>query len=628
MMLIVSIFLFVLLNCRNWISFLLFVIVLVIYHNRFKKIHPVGYLFMILVYGISFFNFSIFDYCIIESHENYAIASIDHQKVVLYTDEVYFEGDMVEYINEPKEISSCSNFSLFDFESYMKKQNIIHYYDQKDVMITKKDSLKRRLYEKIEDMDEQVSEYLKKYLYSFQNDDFMVSCGLHYSYIHSILLDALKKKLGNKKARILASMGVLLFGVLFPFRFALFRILVKNLIAILFEKKSSKEKFALSSCICMAFMPHCISLSAFTLPFLLNLVTFFCIHPKSKKILPKMLLMFYQSIMFNQIQWGSVLLFKQVRNIYGFILILSLMMLALPIQGIYLMFMKWIEQIFCFLSFFKIEGKCPFFLSVLFLVSFYMYWNGKKKYSWICVLLLMLIPLKAYLNPFYEVIFINVGQGDCILIRSPFNRNNILIDLPKNQEKRVRDFLKSEGIHQIDSLIFTHDDADHNGGKEPFLEMLSVKEVVEEPKDLNLYNFTLFSINENQEGKSDNDSSLVYTFQLGHLNYLLMGDASRKTERELIQKFSLECDILKVGHHGSNTSTDPIFLQTVQPKLAVISVGKNNRYGHPHDEVIESLEKYGVQIYKTSDDGAVSIKSFLNFNFITTSKGEFAIMIK
>lgn len=106
-----------------------------------------------------------------------------------------------------------------------------------------------------------------------------------------------------------------------------------------------------------------------------------------------------------------------------------------------------------------------------------------------------------------------------------------------------------------------------------------------------------------------------------------MGDASKNVEKEIVMEYALECDVLKVGHHGSKTSTDPLFIQMIQPSYALISAGRNNRYGHPHEEVLDVLTKYNVKPYVTSLNGAITIKSFLNVHFIRTSSGEFDIMI-
>ena len=263
-------------------------------------------------------------------------------------------------------------------------------------------------------------------------------------------------------------------------------------------------------------------------------------------------------------------------------------------------------------------------LIIFFLYLFFQMIHQQK--SFMHSLVLLYIPLQSYFNPFYQVTMINVGQGDSILIQAPFHLNNILIDIPLNKEERVVEYLHSIGVYHIDTLIFTHQDSDHNGGKEAFLEQFKVYDVIEDHQDIESNLLSLISLNHSNHG-DDNDDSLVYFSSIGKLDYCFMGDASKSVEKEMVMEYALECDVLKVGHHGSKTSTDPLFIQMIQPSYALISAGRNNRYGHPHEEVLDVLTKYNVKPYVTSLNGAITIKSFLNVHFIRTSSGEFDIMI-
>jgi len=116
--------------------------------------------------------------------------------------------------------------------------------------------------------------------------------------------------------------------------------------------------------------------------------------------------------------------------------------------------------------------------------------------------------------------------------------------------------------------------------------------------------FQVVSPEENRQ--TDNENSLVLYTELGGKSWLFTGDIGKETEVKIKQNYpSLNVDMLKVGHHGSNTSTDSIFIKEVRPEVALISAGVNNRYGHPTDEVIETLAKNDVIIYRTDVQGAV-----------------------
>ena len=257
-------------------------------------------------------------------------------------------------------------------------------------------------------------------------------------------------------------------------------------------------------------------------------------------------------------------------------------------------------------------------------------------------------------NPYGEVIFIDVGQGDAILIKLPFNRGNYLIDtggnviFPTEEWKKKRKtfntgedviipLLKSKGIHHLDKLIFTHADADHIGSASEVIRNFKVKEIVMGTDSEEFYrdkdsiqtalskkipisrvtkgdswyvaDAAFYILHPYQKSKDVNESSIVLFAKIGGLTWLFTGDASESVEQELMRSFpKLRVDILKAGHHGSKTSSSKNFLEQIQPKVAVISVGKDNRYGHPHHQVLEVMEQLNIAIVRTDEDGAVSYK--------------------
>lgn len=121
--------------------------------------------------------------------------------------------------------------------------------------------------------------------------------------------------------------------------------------------------------------------------------------------------------------------------------------------------------------------------------------------------------------------------------------------------------------------------------------------------------FSVLSPYEKEDNK--NDSSIVLHSEIGGLSWIFTGDMGEEGERELLSTFpQLQADILKVGHHGSKTSSSTLFLEQLQPKAALISVGKENRYGHPHGEVIGNLERNGIKVFRTDEDGSIIYKYY------------------
>ena len=125
-------------------------------------------------------------------------------------------------------------------------------------------------------------------------------------------------------------------------------------------------------------------------------------------------------------------------------------------------------------------------------------------------------------------------------------------------------------------------------------------------KELNINRTKLYFLQTKEYGNENDNSNVVYT-ELNGYKFMFMGDASNITEKEILKKYNLSnIDVLKVGHHGSSTSTSIEFIEEMNPKYSIISVGKNNRYGHPNKEVLNNLES--SKIYRTDEDGSVIFK--------------------
>ncbi len=234
-----------------------------------------------------------------------------------------------------------------------------------------------------------------------------------------------------------------------------------------------------------------------------------------------------------------------------------------------------------------------------------------------------------------EVHMIDVGQGDCILIRAP--EGNMLIDAGDKSaetETAIKTYLQDLGIKEFEYVVFTHSDADHIGAADYIMDTYAVDNVIMPVDDkrttvvykemmtaiegngANIIDATpgsTYSIGEmsfkilapNGEGYSDvNNYSVVLRMDFGESSFLMTGDAETKSEIEMTEKYTvaeLDCDILKAGHHGSGTSSSANFLKLVTPEAAMISCGAGNKYGHPHTDALNRLGIYMEKgmIYRT-----------------------------
>jgi len=264
----------------------------------------------------------------------------------------------------------------------------------------------------------------------------------------------------------------------------------------------------------------------------------------------------------------------------------------------------------------------------------------KKLFSLVLVLLIL-----GFLRPSVSsdgassVHFINVGEGDCILLKT--EGKTALIDTGNPiSGPRVVKYLRDEGIKEVDYLIMTHPHPDHIGGAFFILPTLKVEKIYDNGQDLSsvrktceiyrwyedlvrkrkgycvltsgdtltLGNLTLEVLwPPGLPTSSDfNAFSLVIRVRGGGFSYLLTGDLTASGERELLKKgVSLKADVLKVGHHGAEDATTEEFLEAVSPVVAVISVDEANIWGYPSAGVLERLEKRGVKIYRTDRDGDI-----------------------
>ncbi len=246
--------------------------------------------------------------------------------------------------------------------------------------------------------------------------------------------------------------------------------------------------------------------------------------------------------------------------------------------------------------------------------------------------------------------FIDVGQGDCTLLVS--GDNAALIDCGENGSgKGVTKYLKSLGIESLDFLIFSHHDSDHIGGADEILEKIPVKNIytdlVPNPKDnesfndvkrvckskgteilipKNLQEISLgsmvlkFYIPTPKDRDDENENGIVVMADVWGSQVLFTGDIGIKTEKMLIEEYpDLDCDILKVGHHGSKYSSDKDFLKTITPEYSVISVGADNSYGHPTTETLTRLSKVNSKIYRTDTLGTVVFEFDKNGAFAPAS---------
>ena len=249
-----------------------------------------------------------------------------------------------------------------------------------------------------------------------------------------------------------------------------------------------------------------------------------------------------------------------------------------------------------------------------------------------------------------RVHFLDVGQGDCAFIELG-NGQTMLIDAGNNENgDEIVKYIENLQYSDIDYVVATHPHDDHIGGMreiienfdidifympwavstsytyEKMLDTLSEKRVEVHKAEIGRtilssgpIEITVLSPEEDTEYSDLNDASAVVRLQYGETVFLFTGDAGEMIEGDLCD-FNIDSDVLKVGHHGSETSSSEAFIEMVSPKIAVISCGENNSYGHPDEITIETLKEYDVDIYRTDENGTIIVTADQNKKILVDKK--------
>lgn len=359
------------------------------------------------------------------------------------------------------------------------------------------------------------------------------------------------------------------------------------------------------------------------------LLTFLLLPLFEKVILPVLTISFFGSLFFNSLilKKGLFLFFELLSR--AFLLLEDFFNPKILLGHLN----DWL-QLLCFF--------CVFWLIICL--------TEQSKKVFLPILGLLVMVNSKYLSPVGTMAMIDVGQGDSLFMQAPFQRESILIDTGGSlafakEEWRVRKhqkaaatysvipFLKSQGVKTLDTLIITHGHEDHFGDLAAVSQQVKIKrlyypkgaevnhslarvlaalsrkgtrclpilapKVIEGPIVLNVLSPT-------EKGMGGNDDSLVIQTKLGGKTFLLTGDLENGGEQALLKNYpNLQVDKLKVGHHGSRSSSAPSFIQQLNPEDALISCGVNNRFKHPHEETLTTLKENQIRSYRTDLQGMV-----------------------
>ena len=577
-------------------------------------------------------------------------------------------GDKIKVTGVLKEPSTNNIFNNFNYKKYLYNKKIYyiieaskidkiqnnnnHIYTIKNLLYTRINSLKSSNYIKaLLFGDNKLDKEIKtSYQINGISHLFSVS-GFHINFITSIIYFYLDRVTYNKKIKYITVDIFLVLYLLLCNTTSLLRCTVMNILLSinhLLKLNIKKIDILLLTLILCIIINHFI---IYDIGFIYSYtISFFLILYKNKyktnnkllKIIYISLISFLVSLPINiytsyEINFLSIILNIIIVPIVSLILLpLSLLTLIFPIlDNILYLITSILEKISLYTSniniFKQILSKPSIILIIIYYLVIILILSKNKHYYLILILLIFHKTIPLY-NSNLEVVMFDVGEADSMLISTPSKKVNILIDTGRGIDiNNIIIYLKSIGISKLNYLIITHGDEDHIGGALYLIDNFKVDNVILNKGDYTELEVELITHLKNKNIKytnninkipllgsymyllntkkfsNENDNSIVTYFEYQKYKFLFMGDSSSKTEEYLINNYNLtNISFLKVGHHGSNTSSSPLFINKITPKVSLISVGRNNFYHHPNKEVLTNLSN--SVIYRTYINKSIKIK--------------------
>ncbi len=595
-----------------------------------------------------------------------------------YSNFNYELGDKILVKGTLKQPSNNTNFNLFNYKKYLKSKKIYWIMTGEEITLIKKNSnilykIKNKIISKINKYKNK--EYFKMFILGDTKD---IDTNIYDSYkingithlfsisgMHISLLSVILLKLFKNNYKIVI---IFLLFYLFLARFTPSIIRATFLFILLYLNKKFKLNFKSYEILLFIFLmmllynPYYLYNVGFIFSFLIsfNLMIFSNYINKYNNYFVKLfitsLISFISSIPIMINNYFSINISSIFLNMI-FVPFVSVIVFPLSLITFIFSFLEPIfnititilENMSCFLNKFSLEiifCKINIIIEIIYLILGYLSLKKlfNKKYLYLIIYILILFIHTNYYNKETSLTMLDVGQGDSLLLR--LKDKIVLIDTGGNYNYELSDniiipYLKSEGIKKIDYLILTHGDYDHLGSSFNLVNKYKVNSVIfnhgnynelelelikllensninyyQNIKELDINNNKLYFLNDKLYDNENDNSNVVY-IKINDFKLLFMGDAGIKTEEDIIKQYDLNnIDILKVGHHGSSGSSSKKFIDKINPKYSLISVGINNIYKHPNKKALKNLEN--SIIYRTDIVGSVKFEMDGNkLNIIT-----------
>ena len=632
--------------------------------KRFKR--PMALLCLggiVLGFGYSFikptYNKNSYSGIVYTVKENYFLFNSGGERLYVYSKgHTYDLGDYLTISGKKEELDFTVLESGFDFKSYLNKKGVFSSLNPKHIEV------KWHNFIRINESREKALSHFNKeersivgaILFSDGGESatsesltnlhlarFLSASGLYISLFALGLNYLLKLFLKDKHAEIITISLLAIYLVFTIPKFSVFRVVFLLLLKWI-NKHPLKKKFtylevvSFGGLICLLFDHYLALQDSFILGFAIPIISYLIRHiypsEKIKSYLWRSFTIYLFFLPFEIIYYHKVVVLSfplQMISTPLFLLIGIVSLLCffrIPIYAVdkgLIFLLKGYTGIIKPLSFgllmpeFNI-GLLIIYYAIYVICLYYLTIGFRPIQRWlsmgmVTITVLYAIPIENRLTS--EVSFVNVGQGDCTLIRH--HQKTILIDTGGITYNDIANgtlipYLRKKRIYKIDAVFITHYDYDHYGALENLQKEYKISHIYDyyssfpiSVNGLTFNNYNIYGTTSNEE----NDRSLVLSFNILNKDFLIMGDAPKWVENKIMNDYDkIPCDILKLGHHGSDTSSSDRFIQYTSPEIAIVSCGKNNKFGHPSKSVVNTLNKYHIPIRRTDLEGTITYKQF------------------
>jgi len=646
--------------------FLLIVLIFILsYQIRVSLIHP-------LVADVDDTQFTA---KITGIRTNGLIVDVNGAKVMIYASglEEIYPGDIVKVKGSFFESEIHQIDHVFDYQDYLLSMDVTSQFYANEINIIGHDFDIREIeYRLLNHMKDDFSEVQFAYLsmFVFGNDDAMDTntvelfreigiahlfaiSGMHVGMLIMALEWILSHFFIREKTKYSIVFGFLFFyNILTGFLISIVRASIQTVIVVINKNQkwffSKTDLLSFSYIAFLFYRPYLLFQSGFQLSYfiafaiILGQDLFKDAKPFYKMVLVNCLASAFSLPILLEMNecWGAI---SPVSSLFFLMLVsyvflpLSIMTVMIPqVSGLYGFMISGFEKLLHLFS--AINPKINFnFPSIIMVFSFYfglflfikaLILKKKRMLSFTILFYSILFSILAAMNPFVsKVVFLDVGQGDSTYIQSGSCR--ILIDTgPSDEFDSVISYLHGENVYRLDALVLTHFHSDHYGEAIDILNTMQVDHLYANKSNELFPTIEVLSVNDqfscgnlefevlhaNTSNANENNNSLVLYTKILEDDYLFLGDIEESEELNLISSENQSIDVMKVAHHGSETSTSIFFLDVFQPDIAIVSVGKND-YGHPSQSVLDRLNEKKIMTYRTDDSGTVTITYYFGIQF-------------